>query len=144
MKKYKSFKGLLADVEKRDSYWSEKAITDFSVELFQLMKQRGLSKKDFAEKIGKSQAYITKVFKGNANFTIETMVKLTMALDGDLSLHITPKEEENIRWFRAVGQNKPKLFAKWGFHAEADSIIIDAQAQAQASDYQSDLAEGIA
>lgn len=141
MKKYNNFRDLFADVEKRDSYWSENAITEFSVELLQLMKQRGLSKKDFAEKIGKSQAYITKVFKGNANFTIETMVKLTRALDGDLSLHVTPKEEKNPRWFRAVGQNKPKLFATWGFHTDSD-IIIDAQAQA--ADYQSDIAEGIA
>ena len=55
MKKYNSFRDLFADVEKRDSYWSEKAITEFSVELYQLMRRRGLSKKDFAEKIGKSQ-----------------------------------------------------------------------------------------
>lgn len=139
MKKYTSFRDLFADVEKRDSYWSEKAITEFSVELYQLMRRRGLSKKDFAEKTGKSQAYITKVFKGNANFTIQTMVKLTRALGGNLSLHVTPKEEKNPTWFRAVGKNKPVFHPKWGQEANCD-ITVDSHA----ADYQPAIRESIA
>ncbi len=139
MKKYNSFRDLFADIERRDSYWSEKAITEFSVELYQLMRQRGLSKKDFAEITGKSQAYITKVFKGNANFTIQTMVKLTRALSGNLSLHVTPSEEKNLTWFRAVGKNKSVLRSKWG-QATSREIITDLHAV----DYQSEIGESVA
>jgi|LGVF01.1.fsa_nt_gb transcriptional regulator with XRE-family HTH domain len=102
MTKYNSFKDLFADLKKDDSFWTQKAIVEFSVELTRLMDKRGITKKEFAKKINSSQAYVTKVFRGNANFTIETMVKLARALDGNISLHITPKEEKTPNWYRAI------------------------------------------
>ena len=106
MDKNKSFGNLFEEAKKDDSYWSEKAILKFSIELHNLMKKRGLSKKDFANKLKKSQAYITKIFRGNANFTIETMIGLTRALDGELSIHVTPKEEKIINWFKIIDGKK--------------------------------------
>lgn len=102
MTKYNSFKDLFADLKKDDSFWTQKAIVEFSIELTRLMDKRGITKKEFAEKINSSQAYVTKVFRGNANFTIETMVKLARALDGNISLHITPKEDKKPNWYRAI------------------------------------------
>lgn len=125
-----SFKELFKNAKKTDSYWTEKTILDFSIELHDIMKKRGLSKKEFAEKLGKSQAYVTKVFRGNANFTIETMVKLVRALDGDLSLHIipkeekiTPKKEKSSTWLRIVGKNKSvNAKPRWG-HAYTSELV---------------------
>ena len=49
---------------------------------------------------------MTKVFRGDANFTIETMVTLTRALDGHLNLHITAKEEKVVNWLRVIRGGK--------------------------------------
>ena len=120
MQKYNSFNELLADIEKNDSYWSQKAILDFSIELHNLMTRRNLSKKDLAEELGTTQAYITKVFRGKANFTIESMVRLTRAIGGDLNIHITPKEEEKVTWYRVVSKPKDVTPRTWGSTLKVD------------------------
>jgi transcriptional regulator with XRE-family HTH domain len=56
-------------------------------------KNAGLSYADLAKKIGTSAAYITKVFRGDANLTIESMVKLSRATGGKVDLRII---DENI------------------------------------------------
>lgn len=91
-----AFKSFLQDAKKRDSYWIEKVILEFTSELHKLMLENGTTKKELANAIGTSPAYITKVFRGNANFTIESMVKLTRALDGKLSIHVSHKNSKVI------------------------------------------------
>lgn len=92
----KSFKTLLTDAKQRDGFWVEKAKLDFSVALNRLFEKSGMSQKELAEKLNTSPAYITKVFRGDANFTIETMTKLARAVDGQLHLNITEPESSVI------------------------------------------------
>lgn len=106
MKEYNSFSDLWADLENDQEYLTEKNILKFTLQLHQFMEQRGISKKELAEQIGSSQAYITKVFKGNANFTIATMTKLVHAMGGRLTFHVTGKEEKNPTWFRKFDGRK--------------------------------------
>ena len=120
--KYNSFSELFAEAEKKDSYWSKQAALDFTSELYQLMKQRGITKKELAQKLGTSQAYITKVFKGDANFTIESMVRLTRALKGKLSLHVTPQEEKTVNWYRVLDTQKAVAHS-WGYGIQVDSLV---------------------
>jgi transcriptional regulator with XRE-family HTH domain len=110
----KSFGQLLADAKLQDEYWVEKAKLHFSIELNRFFKQSGLAKKDLADKIKTSPAYITKVFRGDANFTIETMVKLARAVDGELQIRIEPKQADYI-WFDVLRtQSKtPELGEAW-------------------------------
>jgi transcriptional regulator with XRE-family HTH domain len=125
MKKTNNFAELFDEFKRSDSYWAQKTIVDFSVELHKLMKLRKLSKKDFAEKIGKSRAYVTKVFKGEANFTIETMVRLVRALNGQMKIHVCPAEEKNVQWHRvlrnhvAPPRNIPKA---WTLNMEVETL----------------------
>ena len=65
------------------------------------MQAKGTTKSELATIIGSSPAYITKIFKGNANFTIESMVKLTRALNGRINFHIT-QEDRVVRWFDII------------------------------------------
>lgn len=94
----KSFKKLLTEAKQRDSYWVEKAKLNFSIELTNFFKKSGITQTSLAEKLNTSPAYITKVFRGDANFTIETMVKLARSVDGELQIHISPKQS-NEQWF---------------------------------------------
>jgi len=112
MTEYTSFSELWGDLENDELFLVEKNILDFTLQLQQLMARRGISKKDLAEAIGTSQAYITKVFKGKANFTIATMTKLTKAIGGRVNIHVTGEEEKNPRWYRAI-EGKKKVVPQW-------------------------------
>lgn len=106
MTEYNSFADLWANFEEDLEYLTEKNILEFTLQLYQFMDKRDVSKKELAELIGSSQAYITKVFKGNANFTIASMTKLVSALGGKLTIHVTGQEEKNQKWFRRFDGNK--------------------------------------
>jgi transcriptional regulator with XRE-family HTH domain len=63
----------------------------FAVNLNQRMKKLGMRNKDLAETIGTSPAYISKVLRGDANYTVETMAKLAHAVNADLDIRMYDK-----------------------------------------------------
>ncbi|MFZ5510783.1 MAG: helix-turn-helix domain-containing protein [Pseudomonadota bacterium] len=97
----KSLRKYITEAKQRDSYWVEHAKLDFSFALERQRRRTGMSYKTLAEKLGTSPAYVSKVFRGDANFTIETMVKLTRAVGGQLHLHIA-QPDITVRWFEAI------------------------------------------
>lgn len=97
----KSFKTLIETAKQRNSYWFETAKLEFSVELNRMFKRSGITQAELANKIDSSPAYVTKVFRGDTNFTIETMVKLASAVDGELHILITPKNV-TAKWFNEL------------------------------------------
>ena len=84
----KSFRGLFEEAGKHLDYWVAGAEIEFTEELARVMQGQSVSRAELARRIGTSQAYVTKVFRGNANFTLTTMVKLSRALGMDLRLHL--------------------------------------------------------
>lgn len=97
----KSFRPLIEAAKQRNSYWFETAKINFSVELNRMFKQSGMTQTELANKIDSSPAYVTKVFRGDTNFTIETMVKLASAVDGELHIQIIPKNVKT-QWFNEL------------------------------------------
>ncbi|WP_020482524.1 helix-turn-helix domain-containing protein [Methylomonas sp. MK1] len=87
----KSFKQLLADAKQTDAFWFEKAKLDFSVAFNKMFARSGMTQVELAKKLNTSPAYINKVFKADANFTIETMTKLARSVDGNLQIFIIPQ-----------------------------------------------------
>jgi len=51
-----------------------------------------------AKKIGSSAAYITKIFRGDSNMTIETMVKLARATGGQLEIKVIDAATASVQW----------------------------------------------
>lgn len=98
MKIIKSLRKFLEEAKLGDAYWIEKAKLDFSIELENRRIANAMSYKDVAEKIQTSQPYVTKVFRGDANLTIETMVKLARATGGRLDLHIADAQAPATVW----------------------------------------------
>jgi len=74
---------------------------DFTDSLESLMQRRGVNKSELARRIETSPAYITKVLRGSTNFTLETMVKLVRALDGELHVRACAREDD-AHWFHAI------------------------------------------
>lgn len=91
-----------------DFYWVEVAKLDFSQELERQRRLQGLSYSALAKKLGTSAAYISKVFRGDANLTIESMVKLARASGGKLSIQVADEQADGRRWagtMRSMVQN---------------------------------------
>ncbi len=60
---------------------AEKMKIYFALMLRDLLLEKGLSQVDLAKRIGKSKAFVSKVMRGDANLTIETMAMLVCAVD---------------------------------------------------------------
>ena len=94
----RSFKSLIDQAKKRDSYWVGKAIHDFTEELVALMELRGVNKSELERRIDTSPAYVTKVLRGDTNFTISPQNQST-----------TPYEDE----YHEIFENKVKTKSPW-------------------------------
>lgn len=94
--KIKSFAKLLEEAKQRDAYWVAEAIHSFTEQLHTLAEARQLSRADLARLLGVSPAYITKIFRGNVNFTVETMVRLARRVGARLELNLVPEGQEGF------------------------------------------------
>ena len=68
--KKKSFKELIDQAKRRDTYWVGCLILDFTEGLHKIMESNGVSRSELARRLGVSPAYVTKVLRGNVNFTL--------------------------------------------------------------------------
>ena len=102
----RTFKQLFAEARRMPEYWEEGAVLDFTEALYIAMEEQGVTRAELARRLGTSQAYITRVLSGNANFTLKTMSKLALALGLQLEVGLGPQrlpsaaakaEEENAR-----------------------------------------------
>jgi transcriptional regulator with XRE-family HTH domain len=97
--KIKSFAKLAEEAKKRDAYWVADAIYTFTEELHNQAENMNVSRAELARRLGVSPAYITKLFRGNGNYTVETMVRLARAVGASLHLHLAPEAPE-VPWSR--------------------------------------------
>ena len=84
----KKLKAFVDEAKQTDAYWVESAKLEFALALEQQRRAAGLSYADLAKKMGTSAAYISKVFRGDTNLTIESMVKLARVTGGQLDARI--------------------------------------------------------
>ena len=86
-----TFKQMLAEAQRMPEYWEEGAVLDFTEALYIAMEEQGVTRAELARRLGTSQAYITRVLSGNANFTLKTMSKLALALGLQLEVGLGPQ-----------------------------------------------------
>jgi transcriptional regulator with XRE-family HTH domain len=87
--KYKEFVRI---ARKRIDYWRQVAVRDFTEDLLYRLQQKKLSQARLADKLGVRPAYISRILRGTDNLTLETMVKVAMAVGGKLRIHIADQE----------------------------------------------------
>ncbi len=88
-----SFDELYREAESHDDYWIAGTIQEFTEELSRRMEEEKISRGDLARRLGTSPAYVTKILRGNANFTLATMVKLARALGMELRIRLALPEK---------------------------------------------------
>ena len=98
MKLSKAIKKFVDRAKENDSYWVERTKLDFSLSLEKQRRIIGMSYADVARKINSSAAYVTKIFRGDVNMTIESMVKLARATGGQLHIQIIDEKASARIW----------------------------------------------
>ncbi|MBN1424512.1 helix-turn-helix transcriptional regulator [Candidatus Fermentibacteria bacterium] len=87
-------------MEETPEYHAEIAAIGFTESLCALMAERGVSRAELARRLGTSQAYVTKILRGDANFTLTTMIRLVRALGADLNVSVSPRSATSDRRLR--------------------------------------------
>lgn len=132
----KALKAFVEKAQATDSYWIEAAKLHFAVSLDRQRQAAGLTYKNVADTLGTSAAYVSKVFRGDANVTIESMVKLARATGGRLDVQVVDSSEaEQISW---VGHISTRDQTQRAGSTQSTAIIIDfpAATNDDAFDYQ--------
>lgn len=88
----KTFQQLRNEAKQHDAYWIDRTVLSFLVQLSSRMKADGLNKTQLAERIGTSKAYLSKIFSGNPNFTVATLVRLARATGAQVEIRIVPAQ----------------------------------------------------
>ena len=78
------------DVQATPEFAAENVKLDFALALERRMAQMHISRAELARKLGTSAAAMTNTLRGDANLSIERMVRLAHALDAVLNVHIAP------------------------------------------------------
>lgn len=109
----KALRAFIEEARESDSYWVESAKLQFALALEKQRGAIGLAYKAVAEKLGTSAAYVTKVFRGDANLTIESMVKLARATGGQLEIRVVPAAAASMdfQWSPASFAGKKTLIS---------------------------------
>ena len=105
--KKKSFKEFLNEAKERNSYWAASMILDFTEGLHRIMEANGVTRSDLARRLGVSPAYITKVLRGNVNFTVDSMVRLVRAAGGEVHIQVAARpQRKSNNFYRKQGMKK--------------------------------------
>jgi predicted transcriptional regulator len=91
--KKKSFKEFFNEAKEQDTYWIGSAILDFTEGLHKIMETNGISRSELARRLSVSPAYITKVVRGNVNFTVDSMVRLVRAAGGGVHIQVEQRPQ---------------------------------------------------
>jgi len=88
MKMSKALRAKLDSAKETDEFWVDSAKLDFALLIEDRRKQIEKSYADLAAILNTSNAYISKVFRGDANLTIESMVKLSRSVGCNLEFSL--------------------------------------------------------
>lgn len=85
------FRQFVQEAESSVGYWADGPITEFIEDVWRLMEEQKVSRAELARRLGTSRAYVTKLLGGNANFTLQTMAKVAMALGSQVHVHVADR-----------------------------------------------------
>jgi transcriptional regulator with XRE-family HTH domain len=78
-------------------YWAQDAMRHFVLEIDRRLSEQNMSRAALADKIGASPAYVTKIMRGDVNFTLRTMAKLSLAVGGRLRIEVVDRDGNSLR-----------------------------------------------
>jgi transcriptional regulator with XRE-family HTH domain len=79
---------MLKRAQESVEYWAQLAMRRFVSEAIRRMDDGAISRAQLAANLRVSPAYVTKILRGDVNFTLESMVKVARAVGGQLDVRI--------------------------------------------------------
>ncbi len=87
---HQQIQAALKTARKTHEYRAEGASIEFTNAMVTRMRETGVSRSQLARKIKAHPAYVSKILRGDTNFTLDTMVKIAGALDSEFLCHLQP------------------------------------------------------
>ena len=100
----KSFTELMTRLAATPEGQSAHVAVAFLAQVNARMQARGMRNAELARRMGTSPAYVTRLFRGSANLSVETMVKLAQAVGGSLRLELAEQPAEDAPSAQALMQ----------------------------------------
>ena len=88
-----SRKELLRDLRDSLEYWKEVIGLEVLGDVQRLMEDAAINQAELADRLGSSEAYVSKILNANTNFTLQTLIKLARALESVLHVRIARPDE---------------------------------------------------
>lgn len=85
------FAKLMTKAKESNEFSESKVRNKVAIQIANILKDKKITQTEFADAVGVSAAYISKVLSGNENFSVKTLVKLTRALDADIDIQVRPR-----------------------------------------------------
>lgn len=92
MKPRDRFHVLLKRFENDPHFIAEALLLDINEQLVRLLEEQGVSRSALAQKLGVSNAYVSKLLNGNENLTIKQLVKIASVLGRKIDVAFVRKE----------------------------------------------------
>lgn len=75
------------------------AKVEISEQIFQIMEEKDVTEAELARRLETSRAYVNKVLQGSTNFTVESLVKIGIALECELKLELVESKKKEKDFF---------------------------------------------
>lgn len=99
----RDYQQMFQEAESSPEYWAEIAIGDFTEEICRLLTDKKMTRAELARRLQTAPAYVTKILRGNANFTLASMAKVALALESQVRVHLAPRGSYTI-WKDLLGE----------------------------------------
>ncbi len=76
-----SFHKGLTRAKTRSAYYEEGLLIDIAARVIDAMEKNGITRSDLARRLKVSPSYITKVLRGHANMSLESLAKIAFVMD---------------------------------------------------------------
>jgi transcriptional regulator with XRE-family HTH domain len=91
----------LSELETNPTFVAESLKFKFGDEIIRILKERGWSRSDLARAMGRSRQYVTRMLRGDTNFTLDSIAVLSIALKKDFNFVLADKGAA-IRWLGVI------------------------------------------
>lgn len=102
-----SYSDAIEEIRKSVEFDQETAKLEFALELKRVMERESISNAELAERLGVSRPMVSKLLRGDANMTIETMVKACRSVGSKLFVKIV-RRDCHARLFELVQTEKSR------------------------------------
>lgn len=83
------FAALLNEFQQSEAFEFERAKVEIAEQIHRTMEQQNISNAELARRLGSSKAYVTKILQGNANFTIESLIKISRSMSCQINIQFS-------------------------------------------------------